>query len=91
MVLTVDDDLDDLQVNLSPGHYTSLTGVRPFIRFLDASNLEVVVAHDLKSNCEQSQEKEREKAQSSLITGDAGLTLGNMGRHTYNETSGGVV
>lgn len=78
MVLTVDDDLDDLQVNLSPGHYTSLTGVRPFICFLDASDLEVVAGQDLKSNYEKPQEKETEEGHLSLTVGVVGLRQGNM-------------
>ena len=41
--LTVNDDLDHPEVDLSPGHDPGLAGVHALVRLLDAADLQVVV------------------------------------------------
>lgn len=50
VALTVNDDLDHPEVNLSPGHDAGLAVVHALIRLLDAADLQVAVLCDPKSH-----------------------------------------
>lgn len=62
-ILTVDSDLDDPEVDFTPGHDAALAGVVTLICLLDATDLKVVVAQDFETDCgwESNREKERER------------------------------
>ena len=49
-VLTVNDDLDRPEVDLSPGQDASLAVVHALIRLLDAADLQVAIRPDLESH-----------------------------------------
>lgn len=48
--LTIDDDLNDPEVNLSPSHDAPLAHVVALVRLFDAADLEVVVTEDLEAH-----------------------------------------
>lgn len=69
--LTVDDDLDVLEVDLPTGQDPPLTPVGALICLLDAPDLQVVVGQDDEPHCKG--QKERELAPASPLLAPAGL------------------
>lgn len=49
-LLTIDDDLNDPEVDLSPSHDAPLADVVALVWLFDAMDLEVVVAEELEAN-----------------------------------------